>query len=174
MFESLKRKYINWQVKKRVESKSWQREKRFVNWSNAHNITVLLSYQNVDLKEITRVKETLADKNTTLWIFVDTKQEIAPSDKVVFLTKQSVSAFGKPNDTIIKNFLKEESDIVIDLTEKEIFPIKYLLGISTAHCRCGLKKADYHYDFEISENGQVRRIDLLDQILYYLKTIKEK
>jgi hypothetical protein len=120
------------------------------------------------------VKETLADKNTTLWIFVDTKQEIAPSDKVVFLTKQSVSAFGKPNDTIIKNFLKEESDIVIDLTEKEIFPIKYLLGISTAHCRCGLKKADYHYDFEISENGQVRRIDLLDQILYYLKTIKEK
>ncbi len=174
MFEGLKRKYINWQIKKRVEKKSWQREKRFVNWSNAHNITVLLSYQEVDLKEIVRVRETLADKNTTIWIFVNTKQEVASSENVVFLNRRSISFLGKPKDAMIDDFSKENTDIVLDLTDKENFTMKYLLEISTAHCKCGLKKNNYQYDFEISGSGQIRRIDLLDQILFYLKTIKEK
>ncbi len=174
MFESLKRKYIDWQIKKCLERKSWQREKRFVNWNNAHNITVLLSYQEVDLKEIARVRETLADKNTIIWIFVDTKQEMASSEKVVFINRQSISFLGKPKEAMINDFLKEKSDIVVDLTDKENFTMKYLLGISKAHCRCGLKKSGYQYDFEISGCGQIRRSDLLDQILYYLKTIKEK
>ncbi len=174
MFESLKRRYINWQIKKRVEKKSWQREKRFVNWDNAHNITVLLSYQEVDLKEIARVSEKLADKNTAIWIFVNNKQEVSSSENVVFLNRQSISFFGKPNEAVVNNFMKGKTDIVLDLTDKENFTMKFLLGISSAHCKCGLKKNGYQYDFEISGSSQIRRIDLLEQILFYLKTIKEK
>jgi len=115
-------------------------------------------------------------KRVSAWVF--NSQETTSLKNTVnmkLLTKKDISILQKPFEKIEENFLNGEYDLLIDLTTREILPLKYLLGISKALCRCGMKKKGYSfYDLEIDVSAKTKGTELLKQILYYLSTIKTK
>lgn len=172
MFDSLKRKYINWQIR----SQKVKRQKAFVDWSSASDVVVLLSLDSPNNKLIETILTMLQEKNVSLWCYIPTKDYIRQDfQSVTYIKSDSVSFFQKPNKIITNKFLAQPADLLLDLTTKEVLPTKYLAGISNATCRCGLKKPDYgFYDFEISSTGKMKEAELLEQILHYLSIIKTK
>lgn len=174
MFLDLKRKYINWQIKKFV--KKQKREKDFVNWDEAESVLILLSAADLNSNFLTSVFERMEGKNVQIWCFKEGKElPKFENDLVTIFNSKSVSFFQKPNKIIISKYLSNKADLLLDLTVQEVLPLKYLVGISPTPCRCGLKKEDYEiYDFKMDISGRVTSLELLDQILYYLKMIKSK
>ncbi|MCQ2210184.1 MAG: hypothetical protein MJZ34_07830 [Paludibacteraceae bacterium] len=177
MFEDLKRKYIDWQISSCETDKKFKREKKFLNWDDVSTVTVLLSYEGTpNNSEMDQIMQMLSDKDVSVWCFVSSKSYLRQdSEKATFLNPKSLTLFSMPNKIIKGRFFSETSDVLIDLTLKENLPLKYLAGISKSHCRCGKRKENYAlYDLEISPTQSMSRIDLLEQILYYLRTIKTK
>lgn len=177
MLEELKRKYVDWQIKSCESDKKFRREKQFLNWDDVKTVTVLLTYEGrPNNAEMDQIMQILSDKVVSFWCFVSSKEYLRQdSEKVTYLNPKSLTLFSIPNKIIKGRFVADQSDVMIDLTLEENFPLKYLAGISRAHCRCGKKKENYSlYDLEISPTEKLSRVDLLEQILYYLKTIKTK
>ncbi|MBO7635437.1 MAG: hypothetical protein IK017_11465 [Paludibacteraceae bacterium] len=177
MLEELKRKYVDWQIKLSESDKKFRREKQFLNWDDVKTVTVLLAYEGrPNNAEMDQIMQTLSDKVVSIWCFVSSKEYLRQdSEKVTYLNPKSLTLFSIPNKIIKGRYIADKSDVMIDLTLKENFPLKYLAGISKSRCRCGKKKENYSlYDLEISPTETLSRVDLLEQILYYLKTIKTK
>jgi hypothetical protein len=174
MYEKICRKYIDYLIRK--WSKKHRREKHFVNLQNISKIILLFSADKVSVKRMEEIKRLLDDKKQTMsWVFVPQETFLANKVDVNLLTKKEISILQKPSAKTVRSFLANEYDVLIDLTTKEILPLKYLLGISNVPCRCGLKKEGYSsYDLEIEASGKIKNTELLKQILHYLSTIKTK
>ena len=172
MLESLKRKYINWQIK----SQKVKREKAFVDWQTAENVVVLMAFDTQKNTLLESVLRKLSEKNVSVWCYLPLKGFLRQDfEQVTYVNLDSVSFLQKPNKIVTNKFLSQPADLLLDLTTKEILPMKYLAAISKATCRCGLKKEGYgFYDFEIDCKGKVQETELLEQILHYLSIIKTK
>lgn len=172
MFLNWKRKYINWQIKKLA--KKLKRQKSFVSWDDANKIVLLISYTDLNRNFLTSALELMEGKDVHIWCFKDGKElPKLDNDLVTLFNGKSISFFQKPNKIIINKYWAQEVDLLLDLTTQEVLPLKFLAGISKAPCRCGLTKDDFDiYDFKMDMNGKVAPIDLLQQILHYLKMIK--
>lgn len=177
MFEDWKRKYIDWQSNNLWKKTKSTREKKFLNWSDVNRVVVLVSYDIPHNEEISNIIKMLDNKEVEVWCNITTKQYLRQDyDKVTFFNSESTNLFGKPNKVIEGKFLSFNADVLIDLTSGENLPLKYLLKISRAVCKCGQNKEFYQslYDLEISANGKLTKTELLSQILHYLKTIMGK
>ncbi len=176
MFEKLKRKYINWQIKSLASQKKYKREKQFLNWEDVTSVIVLVAYDMPNNAEIDTILDKLSGKDVSVFCYLSQSNFVRQdSDQVTYFNPKSVSMLSKPNKIMAGKFMKNDSDILIDLTLKESLPLKFLAGTSTAYCRCGMKKEGYSlYDLEISSSQKLSKVDLLDQILFYLNTIKSK
>lgn len=174
MFLNLKRKYIDWQIKAYLKKK--KRQKSFVSWDDANVVMLLVSYSDLNRNFLSYVLELTAGKNVHIWCFKEGKDlPNLDNDLVTVFNSKSISFLQKPNKIILNKYLTIKADLVLDLTIQENFPLKYLAGISQAACRCGLKKDGFDiYDFTMDMKGKVTPIDLLTQILHYLKIIKSK
>ncbi len=172
MFQNISKKYIDFKIRQR-EKKSL-RKKKFVNFQEASGILLLLSSGNK--KEIDEVMSMLGnEKRVSVWVFNQQENSLKNTANLNLLTKKDISIFQKPSEKIEKKFLSEDCNLLIDLTSSEILPMKYLLGISNASCRCGMKKEGYpFYDLEIAVPAKIKGIELLKQILYYLNAIRTK
>jgi hypothetical protein len=174
MFLNWKRKYINWQIKKFL--KKHKRQKNFINWDDAKTVLLLVSHSHLNRNFLSSVVEMMGDKDIHIWCFKEGKElPKLDNDLVTLFNSKSISFFQKPNKIIVNKYLAIKADLLLDLTIQEALPLKYLVGISQAPCRCGLTKDDFEiYDFKMDMKGKVDPIDLLSQILYYLKIIKSK
>jgi len=174
MYDKLCRKYIDYQIRK--WSKSHRREKNFVNLQDISKIVLLFSADRVSEKRMEEIKRLLGDKKQVMsWVFVPQETFLKNKVDVSLLTKKDISILKRPSAKMERSFLANEYDVLIDLTTREILPLKYLLGISNAACRCGLKKEGYSsYDLEIEASEKIKITELLKQILHYLNSIKTK
>ena len=108
----------------------------------------------------------------------------AKSDQIAYFPfKQGIDYFGldevnwygKPSNPVIKDFLKRNFDILVDLSLTDIFPSFYLFSMSNAKFKitnnsCKSKYADFV--IEIKNSG---KLDIyIEQIKHYLKAIKAK
>ena len=174
MFQNLSRKYIDFNIRQRTKNSS--RKKHFANMQDVSNILLLLSTDGISEKETEEIVKMLGDKKRiSAWIFNPRETSLKNTVNLNLLTKKDISILQKPSEKIEKSFLNSEYDLLIDLTTREILPLKYLLGISKALCRCGMKKEGYSfYDLEIEVPAKIKGIELLEQILHYLNAIKTK
>ena len=173
MYNKICRKYINYKIRK--WSKRHRRKKRFINLQDISKILLLFSADKISVKRMEEMKKLLGDKKQIMsWVFVPQETFLTNKVDMNLLYKKDISILQKPSAKIEQIFLANEYDVLIDLTTKEVLPLKYLLGISNVACRCGLKKEGYAYDLEIEMSGKIRRLELLWQILHYLSTIKTK
>jgi len=171
MFQKFSRKYIDFNIRQR-EKKS--RKKHFINFQDVSSVMLLLSIDNK--KEIDEIMEMVKDKKqVSAWIFTPQESALKNTVNVNLFSKKEISILQKPSEKVEKSFLCGEYDLLIDLTTREILPLKYLLGISKASCRCGMKKEGYSfYDLEIDVPAKTKGTELLKQILHYLNAIKPK
>jgi hypothetical protein len=171
MFQNISKKYIDFNICQREKKNS--RKKHFVNFQEASGIQLLLSSENE--KEIGEIMKMLENKRVSAWVFNPRENSLKNTVSLHLLTKKDISILQKPSEKIEKKFLSETYDLLIDLTTHEILPLKYLLGISVAPCRCGMKKKGYpFYDLEIAAPAKTKGIELLKQILHYLNVIQAK
>jgi hypothetical protein len=92
-----------------------------------------------------------------------------------FFMKKDLNWHMKPVSTAVLNFIHEPFDILIDLSEGENFPLKYILGKSQAHFKVGKGGSgrDFLLDMMINTGEQEGLEFLTKQILHYLRQINK-
>jgi hypothetical protein len=172
----MSKKYINFLIDR--HTRKVNRKRAFMNLKEVSTVLVLLSSDDISKKDIEKISGMIGDKKKiTYWIYnYPQKSDLQNTVNVHLLNpKEDISFLQKPKKEIEKNFMDEKYDLLIDLTIKEELPLKYLLAVSNALCRCGMKKENYNlYDFEIEVKGNVSKTKLLEQILFYLEAIRTK
>ena len=173
-FQQISRKYIDFSIRKRM--KNVQRRKQFSTLKDISKVILLFSVNTISNKDLEEIKQMIgADKQISAWAFKPRKTKVTYGINTYTIDKSDISFFRKPSEKIEKLFLNNKSELLIDLTTQEILPLKYLLGISKATCRCGMKKEGYAlYDLEIEAPAKTKETELLKQILHYLDVIKTK
>ncbi len=177
MFLEFKRKYIDNSAKSFLKKSKRVRDKRFMNWDDVESVVLLIDVEHINHTLFSNLYQRVADKkNAKIWCMIPKYDpRTGDSEKVFFFDKKSVNLLEKPNNIITGKFLSQPFDILIDLTKKESLPLKYLAQVSSAHCKCGMDKPFYDfYDFKMSMPSNATAEQILDQILFYLRTIKTK
>lgn len=92
-----------------------------------------------------------------------------------FILRKDLNWHLKPISTQAMNFIYEPFDILIDLTMEEIFPLKYILGMSRAHFKAGRgdDKKNLYLDLILNTEKEKGTEELAKQILHYLKQINK-
>ena len=176
MFLELKRKYIDNCAKSFEKKTKKPRDKRFINWEDVKSVVLLLDAEHINHAQLSKLFQKVSDKKAKIWCMIPKYDpRTGDSENVFFFDKKSLNLLEKPNKIISGKFSSESFDVMIDLTRKESLPLKYLAMVSMAHCKCGMEKPFYDmYDLKMSMPSNVSEEQLLDQILFYLKTIGTK
>jgi len=176
MIQTISRKYINFCIHQKIKNGS--RKRQFVNLNEVSNILLLVSADTISEKDLEEMKKKIGDKKQiTTWVFKPPHNSSLKNTVYTHLIdKKDISLLQKPSEKIEKSFLgNDRYELLIDLTVDEVLPLKYLLAISKAHCRCGMKKEGYSfYDLEIAAPAKIKETELLTQILHYLESIQTK
>ena len=92
-----------------------------------------------------------------------------------FFYKKDLNWFYKPQNYIIDNFINKEHDILINLCDSSVIPIKYLVASSIAHFKIGIYEKDYEiYDLMISLKEDKSMQKLIHEIKHYINIINKK
>lgn len=92
-----------------------------------------------------------------------------------FFYKKDLNWYYKPQNYIIDNFIKKDYDILINLCDSSIIPIKYLVASSIAHFKIGIHEDNYEiYDLMISLKKDRTLKKLMHEIKHYINLINKK
>lgn len=185
MFE----KIIGFIFKDRLKNhlKKLQRQRRFVNYNNAQSIFLLFesdfAEKNVEVRRIIQ-KLTADGKKVTAWGYTDkklTSTPILPDFRII--NKKEIDFSQRPHESVLSELAENKFDVMIDLTEKEIFPLQYIALYVTADFKTGIKRNHSKiYDFMMDMNGIANQSEenlvdinatfIYNQIIFYLKSIQ--
>ncbi|MDG2264052.1 MAG: hypothetical protein P8L19_03260 [Flavobacteriales bacterium] len=91
-----------------------------------------------------------------------------------FFYQKDLNWYYKPQNYIIDNFVKKEYDILINLCDSSIIPIKYLVASSIAHFKIGVHEENYEiYDLMISLKDDKSMEKLMHEIRHYINLINK-
>ena len=91
-----------------------------------------------------------------------------------FFYTKDLNWFYKPQNYIIDNFIKKEYDILINLSDKNCIPTKYLVANSLAHFKIGQYEEGYEiYDLMIKLDKKYGKERLMEEIKHYLNLINK-
>jgi hypothetical protein len=90
-----------------------------------------------------------------------------------FFSNEELNWYGKPQGMVIDNFLKEDFDILIDLTLTKFYPLTYLAVASPSKFKVGRTRTDVDvFDLTIDHSKDQGLEALIEQITHYLNRIK--
>ena len=91
-----------------------------------------------------------------------------------FFNIKDLNWYYKPQNYIIDNFIQKEYDILINLCDSSVIPIKYLVASSIARFKIGIFEENYQiYDFMISLNDDKSVVKLMSEIKHYIELINK-
>ena len=91
-----------------------------------------------------------------------------------FFYLKDLNWYYKPQNYIIENFVKKEYDILINLSDSNCIPIKYLVANSLAHFKIGQFEEGYEiYDLMIKLDKERGTERLMEEIKHYLNLINK-
>ena len=91
-----------------------------------------------------------------------------------FFYLKDLNWYYKPQNYIIDNFVKKEYDILINLSDSNCIPIKYLVASSLAHFKIGQYEDGYEiYDLMIKLDKEKGEERLMEEIKHYLNLINK-
>jgi len=86
-----------------------------------------------------------------------------------YFSKAQLNWYGKPRGMVIKNFLNEEYDILIDLSTKSYYPLTYLAIAISAPFKVGRFRKDICiFDHEIKMKKHQRLNSLITEVTHCL------
>ena len=176
--ENIKHKFGKWVFQK--ELKSNQRRKAVSNLEKAKSIGIL--YEATDADQIKKVEPFVK-------YFFDLKKDVkalgyvnkktldnfhVPKLNYDFFYLKDLNWYYKPQNYIIDNFVKKEYDILINLSDSNCIPIKYLVASSLAHFKIGQFEEGFEiYDLMIKLDKDKGKERLMEEIKHYLNLINK-
>ena len=176
--EDFKQKVGKWVFQR--ELKTNKRTKEVCNLDNAQSIGIL--YDATSEEQIKMVKPFVSyffdlKKDVKALGYVNSKQlsfHHTPKLQYDFFYQKDLNWFYKPQSYIINNFVKKEYDILINLCDSSIIPIKYLVASSIAHFKIGIHEENYEiYDLMISLKDDKSMEKLMHEIKHYINLINK-
>ena len=176
--EDFKQKVGKWVFQR--ELKTNKRTKEVCNLDNARSIGIL--YDATSEEQIKMVKPFVSyffdlKKDVKALGYVNSKQlsfHHTPKLQYDFFYQKDLNWFYKPQNYIIDNFVKKEYDILINLCNSSIIPIKYLVASSIAHFKIGIHEENYEiYDLMISLKDDKSMEKLMHEIKHYINLINK-
>ncbi len=157
-----------------------QRNRQTINLNNARHIGVLyVLTDNITYKMITAFVSRLQNKGKQVKAlgFVKNKKDIQkflPKLSFDYFSEKDINIWGVPHNNYINDFIKEEFDILIDLSNLESIALKYIAGASAAKMKVGDNRSysSAFYDIILSKNAKLGLHDHLNNIYHYLEIIK--
>ena len=176
--EDFKQKVGKWVFQR--ELKTNKRTKEVCNLDNAQSIGIL--YDATSEEQIKMVKPFVSyffdlKKYVKALGYVNSKQlsfHHTPKLQYDFFYQKDLNWYYKPQNYIIDNFVKKEYDILINLCDSSIIPIKYLVASSIAHFKIGIHEENYEiYDLMISLKDDKSMEKLMHEIKHYINLINK-
>ena len=176
--EDFKQKVGKWVFQR--ELKANKRTKEVCNLDNAQSIGIL--YDATSEEQIKMVKPFVSyffdlKKDVKALGYVNSKQlsfHHTPKLQYDFFYQKDLNWYYKPQNYIIDNFVKKEYDILINLCDSSIIPIKYLVASSIAHFKIGIHEENYEiYDLMISLKDDKSMEKLMHEIKHYINLINK-
>ena len=176
--EDFKQKVGKWVFQR--ELKTNKRTKEVCNLDNAQSIGIL--YDATSEEQIKMVKPFVSyffdlKKDVKALGYVNSKQlsfHHTPKLQYDFFYQKDLNWYYKPQNYIIDNFVKKEYDILINLCDSSIIPIKYLVASSIAHFKIGIHEENYEiYDLMISLKDDKSMEKLMHEIRHYINLINK-
>ena len=176
IIEDFKQKFGKWVFQR--ELKTNNRIKEVCNLQKAKSIGIL--YEATSEEQMKIIQPFVA-------YFFDLKKEVkalgyvnakelsychVPKLQYDFFYKRDLNWYYKPQNYIIDNFIKKEYDILINLCDSSVMPIKYLVASSIAHFKIGIYEENYEiYDLMISLKEDKGIKKLMHEIKHYINLI---
>ena len=176
--EDIKQKVGKWVFLR--ELKNNKRLKSVCNLSDAKSIGIL--YDASSESQIKDIKPFIdyffnLKKEIKALGFVNHKQFSSchsPKLQYDFFNRKDLNWYYKPQNYIIDNFIQKEYDILINLCDSRVIPVKYLVASSIARFKIGIYEENYQiYDFMISLNEDAGVIKLMSEIKHYIELINK-
>ena len=176
--EDFKQKVGKWVFQR--ELKTNKRTKEVCNLDNAQSIGIL--YDATSEEQIKIIKPFVSyffdlKKDVKALGYVNSKQlsfHHTPKLQYDFFYQKDLNWYYKPQNYIIDNFVKKEYDILINLCDSSIIPIKYLVASSIAHFKIGVHEENYEiYDLMISLKDDKSMGKLMHEIRHYINLINK-
>ena len=177
--ENLKQKVGKWVFQR--DLKTNMRAKEACNLKDAKSIGIL--YDATSEEQIKVIKPFVTyffdlKKDVKALGFVNSKQLSychVPKLQYDFFYKKDLNWYYKPQNYIIDNFIKKEYDILINLCDSSVIPIKYLVASSIAHFKIGIYEENYEiYDLMLSLKDDKSMEKLMYEIKHYINLINKK
>src|ERR1035437_4331026 len=92
-----------------------------------------------------------------------------------FLSAKELNWFGKPNSAVVKNFIQEDFDLLIDLNVHDHFVLKYISALSKAKFKVGKynEKDESIYDMMIDADNTQTLKYFLRQVDTYITMLNK-
>ena len=179
MFDKL-RKYIGGFYFRKELSKIL-RERKITNLQEARKIGILYSLDDVFVYDTVSefVSQLQHDhKDVKALGFVKNKELInrfLPKLSYDFFSTKDINYFFKPVHSKVNDFISKEFDILIDLSLIDNLPLKYVSGLSMAHCRIGRYSEENTmcYDLMLDLGSDMSLKNYIIQIIHYLTLINK-
>jgi hypothetical protein len=177
--EELKQKVGRWVFQRELKTNT--RTKKVCNIENAKSIGVL--YEATSEDQIKIIQPFISyffelKKDVKALGYVDSKELLychTPKLQYDFFYKKDLNWYYKPQNYIIDNFIKKEYDILINLCDSSVIPIKYLVASSIARFKIGVYEENYEiYDLMISLKDDKSMSKLMNEIKHYINLINKK
>ena len=177
--ENIKQKVGQWVFQRDLKTNS--RKKEVCNIDEAKSIGIL--YDATLEHQIKMIQPFVSyffnlKKDVKALGFVNSNQLLychIPKLQYDFFYKKDLNWYYKPQNYIVDNFIKKEYDILINLCDSKIIPIKYLVASSIAHFKIGIYEENYEiYDLMISLKEDKSLNKLMNEIKHYINLINKK
>ena len=92
-----------------------------------------------------------------------------------YFIMKDVNFFYIPNNSFVEDFIKNDFDILIDLSVKDFFPFQYIAGMSNAKFKVGRDGINHskYYDFMLNINEEITLKEYIKQICEYLTILNK-
>lgn len=166
----------------RKRFKKLRRKKQLMNLSTARSIGIVFKVTDETnyrkLKDFTRQIRNPQRKVLILG-FVDRKGIPAwcvEANSGFFFDRQSLNWWKGPKNDYLVKFIDKEFDLLLDLTLTDDFITRYLVGLSRAKFKAGLRDVnrESYLDLMIELKNNAPLEELTTQLIHYLTLLKSK
>ena len=163
------------------EMKRINRKPEIVSFDDANKIGLLYDateeHDSETVKNYVKSLRANSKKDILALGFVDKKvlhQSQYAQVGLDFFTQKDLNFQMIPNDTVVKNFINNNFDILINVDNGKCFPLRYISAMSKARFRVGRYSNTniVYFDMMVKLKGEIPIRTAIDEIEHFLRLIK--
>lgn len=172
-------KLSNYFIRKKVKAMAGRKGDRtccFCSLKDARHILVLCNMEDKEAVEPCLKDLRKQNQHIDVCLYVSGKPtaELNPSYMLI-QSEKDLDLWYKPKEEVVKKFNACDADLIIDLSRRNNYVMQYLLLQHPAAFKVGARNNDTDlYDLSISLTESTDIKHLIEQLLFYLQSIRSK